>query len=62
MSMQPKGEDLRKAIKWISEQRKGCPDRKAQSLINEASLKFDLPPKDQEFLFRYICDETRKGE
>ncbi len=57
MTLQPEGEDLRKAIKWIAEQRKENPGKGAQRLINEASLKFDLPPRDQEFLYRYLSDE-----
>jgi len=54
MSLQPEGEDLRKAIKWISEMRQEAPDKSLARLVEEAGAKFDLPPKDQEFLYRFI--------
>jgi hypothetical protein len=54
MSIQPEGEDLRKAIKWISEMREEEPDKSLTRLVEEAGAKFDLPPKDQEFLYRFI--------
>jgi len=54
MSIQPEGEDLRKAIKWISEMRQEEPDKSLARLVEEAGAKFDLPPKDQEFLYRFI--------
>ena len=54
MSIQPEGEDLRKAIKWISEMRQEEPDKSLTRLVEEAGAKFDLPPKDQEFLYRFI--------
>ena len=54
MSIQPEGEDLRRAIKWISEMRQEEPDKTLTRLVEEAGAKFDLPPKDQEFLYRFI--------
>ncbi|MBW2411067.1 MAG: hypothetical protein JRF72_14800 [Deltaproteobacteria bacterium] len=57
MSLQPKGEDLRKAVKWISEERKYNPEAKPAQLVQEACLKFDLSPKDAEFLTKFVLDE-----
>ena len=54
MTIQPEGEDLRRAIKWISEMRQEEPDKSLTRLVEEAGAKFDLPPKDQEFLYRFI--------
>ncbi len=55
MSIQPQGEDLRKAVKWISEMlQTGCNETK-MALIEKASLNYDLKPADQEFLFRFFC-------
>ncbi len=55
MSLQPQGEDLRKAVKWISEMlQTGCKETK-MILIEKASLNFDLKPADQEFLMRFFC-------
>jgi hypothetical protein len=53
----PKGEDLRKAVKWISEQRKYNPEAKPAKLVEEACLKFDLSPKDSEFLTKFALEE-----
>ena len=60
MSIQPEGEDLRKAIKWISEMRQEEPDKSLARLVEEAGAKFDLPPKDQEFLYRFIRDNQEE--
>ena len=46
----PPGENLRRAVKWISEQRQERPGEKLAKLVDEAALKFDLSPKDQEAL------------
>ena len=43
-TIQPKGENLRKAVKWISEEHQYNPDRKYRSIIEEACLKFNLSP------------------
>ncbi len=46
----PPGEILRRAVKWISEQRQERPEEPITKLVDEAALRFDLSPKDQEFL------------
>ncbi|MBC2715357.1 MAG: hypothetical protein HF978_08620 [Desulfobacteraceae bacterium] len=58
MSILPEGEDLRKAIKWIDEILQDKTDKSISELICEASLKFDLPPNDQEFLFRNFTNKN----
>ncbi|MBT7698340.1 MAG: hypothetical protein HN737_13130 [Desulfobacterales bacterium] len=57
MSIMPEGDDLRKAIKWISEERDKNPDIKLEKLINEAGIRFDLPPNDTDFLSRFVKDQ-----
>ncbi len=57
MSIQPDGEDLRKAVKWISEERKYNPEAKPIQLVEEACLKFDLSPKDAEYLTNFVLNE-----
>jgi hypothetical protein len=52
MNIQPQGEDLRKAVKWIAETMQTGSGKPVMKLIEEASLKFDLTPNDQEFLIR----------
>lgn len=53
-TVQPEGEDLRKAVKWISEERKYDPEAKLAKLIEEACLKFDLSPMDAEYLLKML--------
>ena len=57
-TIQPEGENLRKAVKWISEERKYGPDQKPSKLIEEACFKFNLSPMDAEYLANFI----RQGE
>jgi uroporphyrinogen-III decarboxylase len=57
MSIQPQGEDLRKAVKWISEERKFNPNKKIKALIEEACIQFDLSPLIADFLQRKMLEE-----
>ncbi len=56
-TVMPQGEDLRKAVQWISEERQTGPARKLAKLVEEASVKFDLSPADAEFLFKFFKQE-----
>jgi len=60
MSIQPEGEQLRKAVRWISEERQSRESIKLSELIEEASVKFDLSPKDEEFLIRFFVETEQK--
>jgi hypothetical protein len=53
----PQGEDLRKAVKWISEERQSSPAKNIAKLVEEASVKFDLSPADGEFLFKFFKEQ-----
>ncbi len=57
MSIQPKGEDLRRAVKWVSEERKYNPEKEHKALIEEACVKFDLSPLDADFLLRKLLEQ-----
>ena len=46
----PDGENLRRALRWISE--KGS---HAMPVIEEASIRFDLSPADADFLIRHFA-------
>jgi len=59
MSIQPKGEDLRKAVKWVSDERQFNPAKESKTLIEEACIKFDLSPKDAEFLLRHLLENEQ---
>ncbi|MGB5155963.1 hypothetical protein [Desulfobacterium sp. N47] len=54
MSVQPEGENLRKAVKWISETLKYEQGKNSAKLIEEACLKFDLTPIDAEYLSNFL--------
>ncbi|MDY6855644.1 MAG: hypothetical protein SWO11_13220 [Thermodesulfobacteriota bacterium] len=50
----PEGEDIRRAVKWVSQNLKDDPDQTVQRLVNDAILRFDISPKDAEFLTRFF--------
>jgi hypothetical protein len=52
----PHGEDLRRAVRWLSEHH--LHDIAA---IEEASLRFDLSPLDEEFLIQHWLDNQRQS-
>jgi hypothetical protein len=51
--MFPDGEDLRRAIKWISEKLMENPGCSVKPLVQEAIFKFDLSPRDADFLIDF---------
>ena len=59
MSIQPKGEDLRRAVKWVSEERKYNPEKEQKVLIEEACVKFDLSPLDADFLLSKLLEQKK---
>lgn len=59
MSIQPEGEPVRKAVKYISEEKQASPDLSIRLLIQKACLRFDLTPKDTAFLEKFY---TNSGE
>ena len=56
-TVQPEGEDLRKAIKWISDERQYGEPQTLLKLIEAASLKFDLSPMDADYLVNFFRKE-----
>ncbi|MBF0112496.1 MAG: hypothetical protein HQK64_02730 [Desulfamplus sp.] len=50
----PQGENLRKAIQWISQARQDKPDQNGVMLAEQAAIQFDLSPDDSEFLLRFV--------
>ena len=49
-TIQPKGEKMRQAVRWISENLKEDEKRPIYRLIQDASLRFTLSPKEEDFL------------
>ena len=60
MSIVPEGESVRKAIKWISDKRQYEGGGPLLSMIEQAAQRFDLSPKDEEFLFRFFTSEKKE--
>ena len=49
----PEGEAIKKAIRWVSNVLEEDPNADVLSLVNKAIAKFDLSPKDAEFLLGF---------
>ncbi|BCS52065.1 hypothetical protein [Geobacter sp. SVR] len=58
-SILPQGEDLRRAVKWISSHLQENQDQPVMPLVQEAIFKFDLSPMDADFLIGFY---SRKSE
>ena len=54
------GEGIRRAIRWISEQRQTNPSLKLAKAIDEAAQRFDLSPLEADFLFRQLSNPPKK--
>ncbi|MBF0230589.1 MAG: hypothetical protein HQK63_13550 [Desulfamplus sp.] len=57
-NIQPQGDNLRKAVQWISEERQAKPDQNSIMLAEKAAIKFDLSPDDSEFLLRFVKEPS----
>jgi len=53
----PEGEELRRAVKWISAHIQEDPEQTLNKLVQEAIFRFNLSPKDAEFLMRFYRKE-----
>jgi hypothetical protein len=53
--IEPEGERLRRAVRWISEQRQEHPDASMRDLVDEAGLRFDLGPSEQDGLMLLLA-------
>jgi len=50
--LQPQGEKLRKAVKWIAATQRRQPATSRRAILEQAQIRFDLSPKECEFLDR----------
>lgn len=57
-NVMPEGDAIRKAVRWISAELEEDPKRPLQKLVNDAVNRFDLSPKEAEFLIEFY----RKGK
>jgi hypothetical protein len=53
-TIQPDGEMIRKAVKWISEERETDESKNHQQLIEAAALRFNLSPMEVEYLSNFL--------
>jgi hypothetical protein len=49
----PDGDDVRRAVKWVSDHLQENPDQPVKPLVREAIFKFDLSPRDADFLIGF---------
>jgi hypothetical protein len=57
----PDGDDLRNAVKWVSANLQESPDQQVAPLVRQAIFKFDLSPKDAEFLIGFYNPNKEEG-
>jgi hypothetical protein len=58
----PEGELLRRAVRWISEQQELVPRPSLDKLVDEAGKRFNLSPKDSEFLLTFFTAAKKQDE
>jgi len=56
-SILPEGTNVRKAVQWISKEREEG-KTPLPTLVEQACVRFNLSPKDAEFLSRFFNDGT----
>jgi hypothetical protein len=56
-TIQPQGEAIRKAVKWISEERQTGSTVNDSRLVEQAAVKFNLSPHEVEFLSKFVKEE-----
>ena len=58
-SILPTGESLRRAVAYISDQLREDADKPLLSLVDQASQRFDLTPKESEYLLHFYRETMR---
>ncbi len=53
----PSGEKMKKTLCWISEMLQAHPEKNRQQIISEAEIRFDLSPKECDFIDRNLQDK-----
>ncbi|MBP9020905.1 MAG: hypothetical protein KBG01_05195 [Syntrophobacterales bacterium] len=61
-TIMPEGEEVQKAIKWISHNLEENPNQSLIPLVEKAVFKFDLSPKDSEFLMTFFRKRKSGGQ
>jgi hypothetical protein len=58
----PDGEDVRCAVKWISDNLQDHNDKPVNGLVQEAIFRFNLSPRDAEFLVGFFRERQERTE
>jgi hypothetical protein len=58
----PEGEELRRALRWLNEERDFNPQRSSISLVEEAAMRFNLSPLQEEWLLAVLRSPMRPSE
>lgn len=53
----PSGDKMKKTLYWISEMLQTHPEKSRQQIISEAEMRFDLSPKECDFIDRKLRNE-----
>jgi len=56
-SIMPEGSAVRKAVQWVSRMREEEGKISLKSLVEQACVRFNLSPKDCDFLNRFFSEQ-----
>jgi len=57
-TIQPSGDRMKKTLCWISEMLREHPEKNRQQIINDAEIRFDLSPKECDFIDRKLRTDS----
>lgn len=58
VGIQPPGEKMKKVLCWASEMLEKHPEKKRIDIFREAEIRFDLTPRECEFLDNHFVRDT----
>ncbi len=58
-TIMPESENVQRAIKWVSANIEEQGSQKLKALVEQAVFKFDLSPKDTEFLTNFFRESSQ---
>jgi hypothetical protein len=56
-TIMPEGEKVKQALRWISQEREADSGGTLAGLISYASMKFNLSPKEEEFIHSFYSEK-----
>ncbi len=56
-TIMPEGAAVRKAVQWVSKMHEEGANAPMATLIEQASIRFNLSPKDCDFLSRFFSEQ-----